>query len=90
MANNRLFLKCNQCGKYICIGKHLCGPLYTNLTAEQFGSMILDFYKDHCYCSNGKDTPVHYDLELCEEFPGEMTNNPYDERGEYWDPKRWE
>ena len=91
MANNRLYLKCNQCGEYICIGKHFCGSLYTNLEPEEFGNMILDFYEKHSYCLDSKyHPPLHYYLELCEEFPGEMTENPYDERGEYWDSNRWE
>lgn len=76
MANNRLYIRCMQCGETVAIAKHFAGALYTYETIEE----DLDaFFEKHNYCSNR-----HYHLELCEEFPGEMTDSIIDETGKIW------
>lgn len=76
MANNRLFLKCKQCGEYVMLGKHFGGALHPPF--DVFDKLLI-FFEEHNYCDY-----THYDLELCEEFPIEMTDNPYDELGQDW------
>lgn len=68
MANNRLYIRCKQCGKSVFIGKHFADTLKVD---EHVQERLNDFYSKHFYC--GK---LHYNLELCEEFPLEMTDNP--------------
>ena len=70
MANDRLFLRCRQCGKTIGISKHFISPWYIdkrNLDA------INEFLDEHCFCSNSKyDVPYNsFDLvtECGEGFP---------------------
>lgn len=80
MANNRLYLRCNSCGDAIMLGKHFGGTLYRSwkLGEMNFTDALNDFYDDHYYCS---DSGRAYHLELCEEFPCEMTDNPIDSVG---------
>lgn len=79
MANNRLYIRCKQCGETIAIGKHFGDVLhiYGDITEK-----LNRFYEKHYYCSsyNGR----MYNLELCEEFPGQITDNPVDELGKFW------
>ena len=73
MANNRLYIRCRQCGETILIGKHFAGALHTStLSLEELNA----FYEKHNYCGH-----QHYSLELCEEFPCEMTENCVDNDG---------
>lgn len=78
MANNRLYLRCKQCGKVIVLGKHFGGSLTVSQDLE---NRLQDFFIEHCYCNLDG---VIYSLELCEEFPCEMTDNPIDETGKDW------
>ena len=72
MANNRLYIRCKQCGESFCIGKHSQGVLYIT-NPQKFGDYLNAFYAKHNYCGEW-----HYSLELCEEFPGEITDNNID------------
>ena len=73
MANNRLYIRCKLCGETIFIGKHFAGALHTStLSLDELNA----FYEKHNYCGH-----QHYSLELCEEFPGEMTDNNIDNDG---------
>ena len=76
MANNRLYIRCKQCGGTICIGKHSLGSLHLSGDADDFVNRLERFYSEHNYCGD-----CHYSLELCEEFPGEMTDNNIDDCG---------
>lgn len=72
MANNRLYIRCLQCGEGIAIGKHFAGALHqSEYDGVRFLDLLNEFYAKHCYCGER-----HYELELCEDFPIEMTNNP--------------
>ena len=86
MANNRLFIRCKQCGKCIFIGKHFGGTLELNVEPESFVNALNDFYSEHFYCHKDvkeyKHSPI-YTLELCEEFPGEMTDSHFDDENNY-------
>jgi len=73
MANNRLYIRCKCCGKTVFIGKHLAGALHVD---KDVSYRLNEFYATHNYCG-----PMHYSLELCEEFPGEMTDNNIDDAG---------
>ena len=86
MANNRLYIRCKQCGKCVFIGKHFGGALKTSLDRDTFIDTLNDFYCEHLYCQNGhfeyENSPI-YSLELCEEFPGEMTDSHFDNENNY-------
>ena len=86
MANNRLYIRCKQCGKCVFIGKHFGGSLKTSLDNETFVNELNEFYGEHIYCQNDhieyKTSPI-YSLELCEEFPGEMTDSHFDNENHY-------
>lgn len=73
MANNRLYIRCRQCGETILIGKHFLGALHTSTLSLD---KLNEFYEKHNYCGY-----QHYSLELCEEFPCEMTDNLVDDTG---------
>ncbi len=77
MANNRLYIRCKRCGETVFIGKHSLGALTVD---KNVADRLNEFYDRHSYCGIG-----HYSLELCEEFPGEMTDNNIDNYGKvYW------
>ena len=86
MANNRLYIRCKQCGDVIFIGKHFCDSLKLSAEPETFVNALNDFYYEHYYCQNGvkeyRNSPI-YSLELCEEFPGEMTDSHFDDENNY-------
>ena len=87
MANNRLYIRCKQCGDVICIGKHFCDPLHLSIYDDvPFEDRLNEFYHEHYYCQNNqieyKNSPI-YSLELCEEFPGEMTDSHFDDENNY-------
>ena len=73
MANNRLYIRCKSCGKVVYIGKHFADALKA---PADIHDKLNEFFFDHNYCGN-----MHYSLELCEEFPGEMTDNNIDSNG---------
>lgn len=58
------------------LGKHFAGALHADPSIDE---KLNEFYQKHCYCDY-----CHYDLELCEEYPCEMTDNPFDEVGADW------
>ena len=74
MANNRLYIRCRQCGQTVFIGKHFGGSLSTGCV--DIVQSLNEFYDKHFYCGNSM-----YSLELCEEFPCEMTENCIDSDG---------
>ena len=75
MANNRLYIRCKQCGEVIYLAKHFGGSLHTADYNGDFIDKLNDFWEEHCYCLQGNE---HYSLELCEEFHGEMTDSVTD------------
>lgn len=74
MANNRIYLKCNVCGKTLFLGKsYLEGFFYTNY--EQFRDpnpatleiKLNNFYDEHAYCEgshNDGDFSIEYENPL--------------------------
>lgn len=79
MANNRLYIRCKQCGETLAIGKHFNDAMYTYGDITEH---LNRFYEKHYYCQPGNGRM--YNLELCEEFPGQMTDNPVDDLGNFW------
>ena len=84
MANNRLYIRCKQCGETFYLAKHFGGSLNTTDYDGDFLDRLNDFWEKHCYCQSDKG---HYCLELCEEFPGEMTDSVIDAFGNVDWPK---
>ena len=74
MANNRIYLKCNACGKTLFLGKSfLNGYTYvnydriTNPFAKSLETKLNDFYDEHTYCGlslNDGDFSIEYELPL--------------------------
>lgn len=54
MANNRLYIKCNNCGGMLFIGKHFLEGWYVGDYNEnynkKFGEVINDFHDKHIEC----------------------------------------
>lgn len=66
MANNRLFLRCRNCGAKIMIGKHLMDS-WAYYDPYELGLKINDFFEKHTWCEDG-----YNDFELCVEVPHYM------------------
>ena len=46
MANDRLYMRCRQCGEMVFLSKHLMSPWY--IKPEQLDK-INEFFEEHCY-----------------------------------------
>ena len=65
MANNRLYLRCRQCGAKIFLAKHFMSPWYIDPERLRY---INEFLAQHCSCPDRK-YDVHYNsFELVDEF----------------------
>ena len=53
MANNRLYIRCRSCGKYIHIGSHMGHCYWT--PSPDFQDKLDDFYQEHAFCQFDKD-----------------------------------
>ncbi len=54
MANNRLYIRCKNCGKKLFIGKHFVDGWYVGNYNEnydkKFGEAINNFHNEHLQC----------------------------------------
>lgn len=53
MANNRIWLRCKQCGECLFLGKHFMGEYYwANYSNEDvhLEDKLNDFFEKHCWC----------------------------------------
>ena len=64
MANNRMYLKCNGCGKCIFLGKHFGDPWVISKDSREIHSFFRRHY-DHAedLCSHGNDFSLVYENE---------------------------
>ena len=70
MANNRLYLKCIDCGATLFLGKTFLDGYYTNGLVDVEG--INKFFDEHKYCHEGEIGPFSDgDFKLEYEFPYE-------------------
>lgn len=61
MANNRMYLRCRQCGAVFFLGK--CFGLEYYLNEELFNlEKLNEFYEEHCSCTN----ELSYDYDYFE------------------------
>ena len=70
MANKRMFLKCNICGKAIYLGAHLGGPW----AISQDDDDIASFFRRHYRCLFGSDLNISFhknDFSLVYEGQGD-------------------
>ncbi|MBR2999706.1 MAG: Lar family restriction alleviation protein [Oscillospiraceae bacterium] len=79
MADNRIYLKCKDCGATFFLGKRFQGEYYTEEYAAYNGVPMTDrinkFYEDHYNCGgNGVD---NFELE-------------YEDTQSYWPEEVWE
>lgn len=77
MANNRMYLKCNGCGKAIFLGKHFGDPWYISKDKDEIDSFFRRHY-DHTedLCMHGNDFSLVY--ENTDEFEIEYINETPD------------
>ena len=65
MANNRLYLRCRQCGKMIFLSKHFLTPW--KIAPDKLEG-INEFLSEHCYCPDRKYDVPWNSLDLVSEF----------------------
>ena len=55
MANNRIYLRCKNCGKGFFLGKCYGGSYFTEDDYYKEGIIIAlnNFYEEHCFCNKG-------------------------------------
>lgn len=76
MANNRIYLRCNGCGKTLFLGKsYLSGYFYENYDrlrdpkSPSLERKLNEFYDEHTYCGNARgdgDFSIEYEFPLDE------------------------
>ena len=74
MANNRIYLKCNACGKTLFLGKSFMSGYHyvnyeriTNRFAKSLETLLNEFYDEHAYCGdchNDGDFSIEYETPL--------------------------
>ena len=52
MANNRIFIRCKECGKYLFLGKGFGGAYYTSnkFYDKDLTTSLNEFYDEHAFC----------------------------------------
>lgn len=67
MANNRLYIRCKQCGALCFLGKHF-GENW-NFDKDKQGKELEKFFFEHCFCEDSvyADQPFN-SFELVSEF----------------------
>lgn len=65
MANDRLYLRCRQCGAMISISKHFLTPWYIH--PEKLEE-INQFFEDHWFCEEAKYNTAPNSFELVSEM----------------------
>lgn len=72
MANNRIYLRCRQCGEVLFLGKSFCEGYYYrdySKTPLPLEKKLNDFYDVHTYCDREKtEAPFKWD-EKCFHMP---------------------
>lgn len=58
MANNRMYIKCKYCGKYVCIAKHFGGEWNPHFALEE---NLGEFLEEHTWCGE-KNTHGDFDI----------------------------
>ena len=65
MANNRLYLRCRQCGEMLFLSKHFLSPWHIDLDKLE---EINEFLDKHCDCANRKYDVFWNSFDLVSEF----------------------
>ena len=67
MANNRIYLRCNGCGKTLFLGKTYWGGYYWENLGAPLERTLNDFYDEHTYCGDAwgdGDFSIQYEFPL--------------------------
>lgn len=65
MANNRIFIRCRNCGEALFLGKTFWDGYYWNAYGgPPLEERLNKFYTEHTYCSKEKAKSVPYDEEV--------------------------
>lgn len=80
MANNRIWLKCNMCGKQYLLAKSYGGGFYLPHTYSDAG--LNQFFDDHAYCFQSEThmLSVEGDFSLEYETPPDEERRDIEER----------
>lgn len=68
MANNRLYIKCKNCGAATAFTKNFGKPFVLDDMGVQ---KINSFFEDHAYCGNGKELAHGGDFVFYDEWSDE-------------------
>lgn len=63
MANDRMFIRCKECGELLYLGKTFSderGYFCVTRTPAQSGEMLYDFFRKHSTCGQAYITPANY------------------------------
>jgi len=52
MADNRMYMRCNGCGKLIYLAKRLGGEYGISMDYAELGKYFESFLQDHAFCSD--------------------------------------
>lgn len=74
MANNRIFLRCKNCGKGLFLGKSFGCEYMTWQTKEnELVDSLNDFFEEHCFCEHTPEETKNY-IDLEPKFKQEKTH----------------
>ena len=83
MANNRIYLRCKQCGDVLYLGKTFSSCYYRNLGEKSLEEKLNEFYEKHEVCIDElKDN--YYEPKLDEKKDRYSFDNQYDICYEIW------
>ena len=78
MANNRIYLRCKQCGDTLYLGKTYGYDYhYCNYNEENLENKLNDFYSKHAYCMDDLKNNI-FEPKLNEEKDRYSYDNQYD------------
>ena len=74
MANNRIYLRCKECGGELFLGKHFGGPYYwtdyseaNGLEPRPLGKQLNDFFEKHYLECGADEWLFELEYEITEE-----------------------
>lgn len=78
MANNRIYLRCKQCGDVLYLGKTFSSTYYyDNYGGKDLKEKLNDFYEKHSYCYSELEDNI-YEPKLDESKDRYSYDNQYD------------
>lgn len=83
MANDRLYIRCNECGELLFVGKHFggawdvrdsvkyfrCGSGFSSELVKPFGEILEDFLSEHLFNECCNRTDFSFIAQFDDDFP---------------------